>query len=520
MIMEEKKKTIYGYICESVSDGVLPDGFSLFKSEGNSEEIIWADGAMDGVAMYHMDLTPLNDEDHALMMDAIKAASDKQFDRADELFEELGSRVKALSAIDPMQKYIMDSKDELTAGNLFSYAVHLVKYSSDRECVKFGLSILELADIDEFETLKDIVRIIGLSDEFSLFAIFVMSRWKDGNNEIFDLARKVHGWGRIHAIDRIRPENEQIRRWLLLEGTHNDVMDSYSALPCWNNSGAGEILKNDPTKEEYTGIRDLIRGLLDESAVTGISELPDGEEILMRFLEISKDLADDIEDYEAIYEIQKYLEDQDDKDPRIIPLCFEILSCDRCKELVSQAVKHGKDIELAEELGLDYKADVFKIMQDDFNKHFYLCNILMKDPEYKEPVLELFREKLPLDSMKTKPDKILGLGMEYRNQNILEFILQELRLCPLEGIDFVETGLMSAPIRTRNDALFVLESWVSRNKKPLNELLPKLHSLLCDLREIEPDDNVRKRMDNLIEGKTAFKEISVDYDDIENSLLH
>ena len=51
-----------------------------------------------------------------------------------------------------------------------------------------------------------------------------MRTWKDGNNEIWNLAKRVHGWGRIHAIEQLEPETNDIRRWLLTDGVRNEVM--------------------------------------------------------------------------------------------------------------------------------------------------------------------------------------------------------------------------------------------------------------------------------------------------------
>ena len=54
-------------------------------------------------------------------------------------------------------------------------------------------------------------------------------------------------------------------------------------------------------------------------------------------------------------------------------------------------------------------------------------------------------------------------------------------------------------------ALNTLESWVKEKSTPLSELLPEIHKLLLTLREIEPDEKVKKRMDELVSGKTEFE---------------
>ncbi len=108
--------------------------------------------------------------------------------------------------------------------------------------------------------------------------------------------------------------------------------------------------------------------------------------------------------------------------------------------------------------------------------------------------------------MKTLPTNSLGLGKEYQKQHCLENILQELKIYPLEGQEFVETALQSAPIRTRNIGIAVLESWVNMKQIPLKELMPEIYKLLCQLRDIETDEKVVNKMDRLIAGNIIFED--------------
>ncbi len=503
--MENKKQTsLYDFIASAVVDGQLPKDFSL-PQKANKNEIRWMDGAMDGVYIYHMGFSELADDNKALMIEAVLAASKKDFGKADILFCKLGEKVRAIAAIDELQAYIIDHKEELSAENIYGYAVHAVLGSVDRECVKYGLSLLELFNTDNEEKIKDIVRTIGLSDEFSLFAVYVMLQWEDGNNEVYQLAKKIYGWGRIHAIERIEPTTEEIQEWLLKEGVHNTILPSYSALTCWQKSDAENRLKN-PSKEEMAGIRDIIAGLLEEGPVSGISGIENHNDIIMVFLNQMEKLELTLEDYEVIRGIRIYFENQDaDTDNiGIVSLCNKLLDTDICRDVVLEAVKEGRAIGLAQDLKLDYKEDILGLLKTSFEEKFYLCSFIMAD--YKDAVLKIFRENLPLEEMKTLPTNSLGLGKEYQKQHCLENILQELKIYPLEGQEFVETALQSAPIRTRNIGIAVLESWVNMKQIPLKELMPEIYKLLCRLRDIETDEKVVNKMDRLIAGNIIFED--------------
>lgn len=492
----EAVESLYQYIASAAVDGALPKDFLLSRI-GGENEIHWMDGAMDGVAIYHMGPQKMAQEEEGLMAEALQAASRKEFQEADDMFSRLGQKAHAISVIDHLQRFILEKKGELSLGNLYEYAVHAISDATDRECVKFGLSILELFRVDKDEETKDIIRTLGLSDEFSVFCIFVMGQWEKGNEEIFHLAKKVHGWGRVHAVEHIEPETEEIKKWLLLEGVHNDIMWAYSALNCWEKSDAEEALRGGISREEFTGIRDIMEGLLEEGPCAGISAVENGTEMIALFLEKAKGMELALEDYEVIRDIRIYCEE---KELPAVKLCVDLLDSEECRNLVGAEVKQGRALDLARDLGIDYKDHILRLMETAFDKYYHMCSALTEEPEYMQKVLEVFRKNLPLGEMKTAPTLSMGLGEAYQRQQQLEIVVQQLREYPLEGKDFVETALQSAPIRTRNQGLAALQEWVKRKEMPLEKLLPDMYELLGRLREVEVDGAVKERMDKLLEG--------------------
>ena len=72
--------------------------------------------------------------------------------------------------------------------------------------------------------------------------------------EILELAKKVRGWGRIHCVDFIEPENDEIKEWLLLNGVDNDVVPAYSALRVFEKAESGYEL-SDEDKKILDGLR-------------------------------------------------------------------------------------------------------------------------------------------------------------------------------------------------------------------------------------------------------------------------
>ncbi len=316
------EKSIYQQICDHITDGTLDSGFALYEEDEDSSGISWAPGAMDGVSIYHMHHAGLDAAQTKGMARALKCAAVGNYPETDVLFYEWTKAVRAVSCIDELQKYVIDHARTLDAENVFNTALTMVLYSAHIECVKIGLELLELFG-DPQENLKEIIRRVGLYDEFTIFAVWNMQKWNNGNEEIFALAKKVHSWGRIHAVERLEPENDEIRHWLLTEGNINEVANAYSSLTCWRKADAEAILSGHPTQEEYAAITTLIEGLLEEGPVSGISEIPNAETVMLRYLELSSEYTLRSDDYDVILSIRHWADGKKGKTLRLAEDDFE-----------------------------------------------------------------------------------------------------------------------------------------------------------------------------------------------------
>ncbi|NTF97840.1 hypothetical protein [Rhizobium rhizogenes] len=88
----------------------------------------------------------------------------------------------------------------------------------------------------------------------------------------------------------------------------------------------------------------------------------------------------------------------------------------------------------------------------------------------------------------------LGIGPEFAHHHALDFILQDLGQFPTVGWTLIKAGLRSRVIRNRNFALRALGAWGRDSWSA--EILDALHSA----RENEPDDRVRKNVENALTG--------------------
>ncbi|MBQ4225806.1 MAG: hypothetical protein II664_05785 [Oscillospiraceae bacterium] len=265
-----ENRSLYDVIKENIRDGELPDHFSLPKEDdGDPNKIKWADGALDGVTVYHMGRQKVSDEQMQIIADAFSYLPDNK--KAMAGMRGLFAKISPLCSIDAVQNHILDNTQTLSADKVHSFAMDCL-FSPEVDIVKLGLLIIEIFN-EPGEPVKDIIRTLGLSDEFTIFAVFNMMNWKNGNNEIFELAKKVRGWGRIHCIERLEPETEEIKDWLLAEGINNNILKEYSALDVYNKAGIAELLKGTITDEKLDQIARVLSSMFPEGPVRGISAL-------------------------------------------------------------------------------------------------------------------------------------------------------------------------------------------------------------------------------------------------------
>ncbi|MBR3635677.1 MAG: hypothetical protein IKN47_05720 [Lachnospiraceae bacterium] len=266
------------------SEGVLPDNFSLPKdTDGKIDR--FADGALDGITIYHMGVTPLSDEDKAELGEILTLISNGKDKEAIERYKEFSRTRRTITLIDDIQRFIVDENNKMDHDRLYDFSVDLLLTSDNTECVKLALSILELYEVYENEALAKTVRIVGLSDEFTLFSVFLMRAWPAAEKEILELAKRVKGWGRIHCVDFITAEDEETKKWLLLNGVDNYVVPAYSAWIVYEKAQVEEVLKKDTLSyEELHGILKITEALLDEGPLSGISNMEDPKGYLNRVL--------------------------------------------------------------------------------------------------------------------------------------------------------------------------------------------------------------------------------------------
>ena len=267
---------------------VLPPEYSLPQEDKpQQDKVRFADGALDGIALYHMGVP---NQDTALLEQALNTAA-TNLEQAHELVRQWVTDGHMISAREKILNYLLEHQQQLPAPEIYRLAVECALKGTHREEVKFGLVLLVLFDMSQNEPLKNAMRILALSDEFTLYVLQAAVGWDNSAQEILRIAKGVRGWGRIHAVTALEPETQEIADWLFAEGWNNTVLPAYSALECCQKANLQKRLESDMSEKDFSCACELLAALLDEGPVPGISEIENRAGLLNAFIDCAASKA-------------------------------------------------------------------------------------------------------------------------------------------------------------------------------------------------------------------------------------
>ena len=234
--------SIYNYLL----DNPTPSGSTLPDEDSNTGGAGWAPGAQDGVAVYHVaSLTPVNVVPAVELLAAATAGEPGAFDELHELLRE----APAVHAIDSLLNAVAQVYPEGFPEELGGVARRLATTSPYRAAVKIALSLLGAAGKPDDQEL---ILTLGGHDEFTLFAVTALiNLFDDPTAQVFELARRTTGWGRIHAVYRLAGTSDpDVKAWMLREGFENEIMNEYLVLTCATTGGLLQALQQDDVDAE------------------------------------------------------------------------------------------------------------------------------------------------------------------------------------------------------------------------------------------------------------------------------
>ena len=513
--LETKDLSIYELIKNSIqNNGELPEDFKLPPKDPNG--VPWADGAMDGVYIYH---TVGNEEDIEPLKNIVFQISEGKFEEAETNLDKLDFSM--VSRTNSLLSWIIQEQKQINLNNLYEFASSRLVTTKNIEVIKFCLSVLAIMNVEtDAETIEK-VKILALSDEFTLYCLNIFVKLENSNEEIFKIAKKVKGWGRVHSIGYLEATNDEIKEWILEEGCHNYVLPAYTAYTCAKKINLVEILNEDKiSNKKFNNISYLMNALLDESAITGISALEDRELLIERYLEKAKTLSSTEDDYEAVRLIKEYVEDNEEIDKKFIKICDEILNSEKTRNRIKEFMEEGYGYNIAKYLGIDTDKYILEYLQNNPFKNPYIVFNISKR-ENMEKLVSLIEKKLTLEKLEGAPtDKFYSKNEENKEYIFLDTIIKKLgnfgrtegnfviTVYPVEptasmdepenfvgiGENLIICSLNSPYVDIRYGAVNTLESWKEKGYILSNEIVKNIKNL----EKIEVDEELKIKLNKLL----------------------
>ena len=513
--LETKDLSIYELIKSSIqANGELPEDFKLPPKDPNG--VPWADGALDGVYIYH---TVGNEEDIEPLKNIVFQISEGKFEEAQNNLENLDFFM--ISRRDPLLNWIIKEQKQINIDNLCEFTISQLSTSKNIEVIKFCLCVLEIIKLETEKDTIEKVKILALSDEFTLYCLNILKNLKNSNEEIFEIAKKVKGWGRIYSIKYLKVTNDEIKEWILEEGCHNYIIPAYTAYTCAKKINLVEILNEDKiSSKKFNDISYLMNALLDEEAITGISNLEDRELLIERYLEKAKTLASAEEDYYAIITLKEYIKNNKEINNELIKICDEILNSENTRNNVKELLKEGYGYNIAKYLGIDIDKYILEYLQDNPLKNPYIV-FNISERENMEKLVSLIEKKLTLEKLEGAPtDKFYSKNEKNKEYIFLDTIIKKLgnfgrtegkfvvSVYPVDptasmdepenfigiGENLIICALNSPYVDIRYGAVNTLESWKEKGYILSNEIIENIKKL----EKLEVDEELKIKLNELL----------------------
>jgi hypothetical protein len=427
-----------------------------------------------------------------------------------------------LSLADPLLEALGEASD-IPQNRLYELAKSLAAESPDREPVKLGIAILGL-----FREQQDrqLFLALGRHEEFTLYCAVALANRRDATaaeNDLWELAQSVHGWGRIHTVERLSStQDPRIRNWLIREGFKNTIMDEYLAYLCADRGGLRAALEHEPVDDgllDSTGR--IITALLSGGPAQDINDYDDGAAVVEAYLEQLSSRASKIKEFLVVSAVHSWLADEkaDWKaraakgwtDQRLAALreqAMGILGRPMWRQAVLNGLGSEDDIEFdeasraAEVVAIETWPYHWARLEKKPLEAGRWCPIMRHcNKDRIEAVVAFAERSLPLDRIATGAGTELGWGKGFEPHRCLDFILQDLGPYPGHGYPLVQAGLRSPGVRNRYMALRALADWgiaqwPAGAERALQQALSQ-----------EPDPKVKVAIQKVFEGE-SWPEVS------------
>ena len=342
-------------------------------------------------------------------------------------------------------------------------ALWLLEHAAHREVVKFSIVVLGCTNCEKY---KELLFEMGLHEEFTSYVLFALKNGTtEANEQIWQLAQSVFGWGKIAAVEQLEATTPEIKQWLLTKGYENNIMNEYSAYECAVKGELDVALDEEMiSKELYDHASFFIQALLNEVVPEGIDDYPQASKVLSRFIYHADTHCKTLEDYYPLTKISEYLKadpdvweerlnDQWEQEERtamelaIAPFVNDSKWLGIAVDVLEEGYNWSA-LEIAHFYGLDVTSKLFNLLEKSPTNPVLYAS--MMETNHQQSIRELC----------TFAEMHLSLfNLSDDEQACLAHIVQDLQEYEGIGLRLIQVALESDDDRLQYDALSALEGW-------------------------------------------------------------
>jgi hypothetical protein len=333
--------------------------------------------------------------------------------------------------------------------------------------VKFGIAMLgSMGDENDLE----IVRTLALHDEFGLYAAAAIAELAPQRQQgLYEMARKLNGWGRIEAVTQMTfTPDPTLRRWLLTEGFRNDVTPQYLAYHCATIADLADAM-GDPANTQdmkfLAGVSDLIQSLTKPGPSRDAKTYEQTPEVAISYLQAVQGRKDSIGFLLTAQVLNEYANAAPwtaDQKALVRKLAAPIIADKSWRRRVIKALSNDRgDLEQAEMAATKLDIETFDVHMKRLAKNGAVADrwrlaFSAADPHQVASLVNVAEKTFG-------PRFARGaVGRAHTSDAALEAVLQGVAMYPGTGVPIVDGSLLDMSPAVRRAAVETLVRWGGR----------------------------------------------------------
>ena len=398
--------------------------------------------------------------------------------------------------IDYINEFFIKNKKDIEPEHIYKLSQYIIKETNNIELLKLGIYFLCQFDLGKID--EKIVLDLALCDEFTFYCLFYgIIKFKNSNELIFNLVKRVYGIGRLFLIDQLRIDNNEKREYLVL----NCNLDTLSSIGISKVIGT-KINLNSYVLEKvngdiYIGLSNIINSIVFDD----YTKYNNYEELFNNYLDRFYEYSNYGVSYFVLTNMYNYINDSHIKDK-----VYSLVSSRKFKNTMIDYIDENSDINLLYEItyllcnieSFGLEKNIYKVFITDSYKYIFMMDLLI-DSKYRDESLSVLFENFKFDDGEITNSINENSIISLKNKYVLNLIDKY----PYCNNDFIIKSLFSKYFDIRHNTMNVIYDWNRESDIDITDT--SLYDKLIELQKKESSVEIKNSISELLDLKDKFK---------------